>query len=162
MLQRMLHLDLKITLADNDLRKVTGACHMAGVDVAYPFLDDDVVEFSAEVPPSLLIRVMNRRWFFKRAIRNFLPKETLAKRKHGFGMPYMEWPRDNSRLREMAVDCADSLKGRGYLRPDFLQTMIEDESGTYDALVWDIMMLELWFRERAAATHGVNHSQVIA
>ena len=162
MLHRMLHLDLKITLADNDLRKVTGACHMAGVEVAYPFLDDDVVEFSAEVPASLLIRGMNRRWFFKHAIRDFLPKETLAKKKHGFGMPYMEWPRENRRLREIAVDCADGLKGRGYLRPDFLQTMVEDESGTYDALVWDIMMLELWFRERAAATHAASDSKVVA
>jgi asparagine synthase (glutamine-hydrolysing) len=162
MLQQMLHLDLKITLADNDLRKVIGACDMAGVDVAYPFLDDDVVEFSAHLPPSLLIRGMARRWFFKRAIREFLPKATLAKRKHGFGMPYMEWTREHRELREIAVDCAEGLKRRAYLRPDFLHTMIEDRSGIYDALVWDIMMLELWFRERTAASHDASRSRIVA
>jgi asparagine synthase (glutamine-hydrolysing) len=161
MLQRMLHLDLKITLADNDLRKVTGACDMAGMQVAYPFLDDDLVEFSAQVPPSLLIRGMSRRWFFKHAIRDFLPKQTLAKRKHGFGIPYMEWPKENRELREIAVDCAESLKRRAYLRPDFLHSVIEDKSGIYDALVWDIMMLELWFRERAAATHSASLDGIV-
>jgi asparagine synthase (glutamine-hydrolysing) len=131
------------------------------MDVAYPFLDDDLVEFSAQIPPSLLIRRMNRRWFFKRAIRDFLPKETLAKRKHGFGMPYMEWPRENRELREIAVDCVEGLKRRAYLRPDFLHSVIEDESGIYDALVWDIMMLELWFRERAAATQSASLSRIV-
>lgn len=158
MLQRMLHLDLKITLADNDLRKVTGACHMAGVDVAYPFLDDDVVEFSAHVPPSLLIRRMTRRWFFRRAIRGFLPAETLAKRKHGFGMPYVEWPREDHRLREISLDCMRSLRQRGYFRPEFLDRIVaQDGAGTYDALTWDITMLELWLREREVPvrdTHG--------
>jgi asparagine synthase (glutamine-hydrolysing) len=148
MLQRMLHLDLKITLADNDLRKVAGACHLAGVDVAYPFLDDDVVEFAAHVPPSLLIRGMTRRWFFRRAIRRFLPMETLAKRKHGFGMPYVEWPREDRRLRELSLDCMRSLRERNYLRPEFLERVFaQDVAGSYDVLTWDIIMLELWFRE---------------
>src|SRR3546814_10770175 len=38
-LQRMMHLDLKQALADADLRKVTGLCELAGIDVAFPFLD---------------------------------------------------------------------------------------------------------------------------
>ncbi len=148
MLQQMLHLDLKITLADNDLRKVGGACAMAGMRVAYPFLDEDVVEFSARVPPSLLIRRLERRWFFKQAVRDFLAPETLAKRKHGFGMPFAEWPRQDPELRAIAVDCIEGMKRRGYLRPSFLDRVIAgDEDGVYSGLVWDIIMLELWFRE---------------
>ena len=42
-LNRMLYLDWRITLADNDLRKVSHMCALAGVDVAYPMLDDALV-----------------------------------------------------------------------------------------------------------------------
>ena len=37
---RMLHLDLKFTLADNDLRKVSRMCEAAGIEVRYPLLDE--------------------------------------------------------------------------------------------------------------------------
>jgi len=43
---RMMHLDLKFTLADNDLRKVSRMCEVAGVEVRYPLLDDALVESS--------------------------------------------------------------------------------------------------------------------
>src|SRR5262245_20552716 len=47
LINRMLALDLRFTLADNDLPKVTRACELAGLDVRYPLLDDTVVAFSA-------------------------------------------------------------------------------------------------------------------
>jgi asparagine synthase (glutamine-hydrolysing) len=152
MLQRMMHLDLKITLADNDLRKVAIASDMAGVTTAYPFLDDDVVEFAAQIPSSLLIRWLRRRWFFRKAVKDFLPPETLAKRKHGFGMPYTEWPRDNPELREITADCVNSFRRRHYFKSDFLDRCAggKEDAGVYQTLVWDIVMLELWLRERDA------------
>ncbi|HYM03687.1 MAG TPA: asparagine synthase-related protein [Stellaceae bacterium] len=161
MLHRMLHLDLKITLADNDLRKVGVACDLAGMPVAYPFLDDDVVEFSAQIPPSLLIRRLKRRWFFKYAVKDFLAPETLAKRKHGFGMPFTEWPRENPTLHEIAVECVRGFARRGYLRSDFLDRVIGSD-GAYDGLVWDIVMLELWFREREATAQSPGLKKIVA
>jgi asparagine synthase (glutamine-hydrolysing) len=152
MLQRMMHLDLKITLADNDLRKVAIASDMAGVPSAYPFLDDDVVEFAAQIPSSLLIRWLSRRWFFRQAVKDFLPPETLAKRKHGFGMPYTEWPRDNAELRDITLDCVNGFRRRHYFKSDFLDRFVggAGDGSVYDSLVWDIVMLELWLRERDA------------
>ncbi len=153
LLHRMLHLDLKLTLADNDLRKVGTACELAGLSVAYPFLDDDVVEFSAQVPVDLLIRRFQKRWFFKHAFKDFLPPATLAKRKHGFGMPFAQWPRTDPRLREIANDCLASLRPRRLLRSDFLDRLIGDRPGSeLDGLVWDLMMLEMWLTDRRVGT----------
>ena len=50
---RMLFLDWKFTLHDNDLVKVSTMCHLGGVDVAYPMLDPAVVDFSLRVPGDL-------------------------------------------------------------------------------------------------------------
>src|SRR3546814_10236537 len=73
-LQRMMHLDLKQALADADLRKVTGMCDLAGIDVAFPFLDDDLVAFCATIPPELHLKDGRLRAFFKDAFRDFLPR----------------------------------------------------------------------------------------
>src|SRR3989304_6363409 len=50
--QRMMHYDLQVILADNDLRKVNRMCELAGVRVRYPMLDEELVAFAARVPPS--------------------------------------------------------------------------------------------------------------
>ena len=48
LINRMLALDLKFTLADNDLPKVTRMCDAAGIDVAFPMLHESVVDFAGQ------------------------------------------------------------------------------------------------------------------
>src|ERR1700690_1348054 len=89
--QRMMHLDLKFTLADNDLRKVSRMAEIAGVEVRYPMLDDDLVALSGQLPPDYLVKGPYLRWFFKQALREFLPTVIINKSKHGFGLPFGVW-----------------------------------------------------------------------
>ena len=49
LINRMVALDLRFTLADNDLPKVTRTCDIAGVDVAFPLLHESVVDLSARL-----------------------------------------------------------------------------------------------------------------
>ena len=101
---RMMHLDLKITLADNDLRKVEQACGLAGVDVAYPLLDDAMLEFAARLPAEMQVKGGQLRWFFKRALEDFLPQEIIRKTKHGFGLPVGIWMAEHAQLRDLTGD----------------------------------------------------------
>lgn len=152
-LQRMMHLDLKQALADADLKKVVGMCELAEIDVRFPFLDDDLVAFCATIPPELHLKDGRLRAFFKDAFRGFLPDEVIAKKKHGFGMPFYEWTRDHPRLRDLAYDSLRSLQGRHMLRADFIDRVMKEharcETTDYDGIVWDLMMLELWL-----SSHG--------
>src|SRR3546814_13030410 len=100
----MMHLDLKQALADADLRKVTGMCDLAGIDVAFPFLDDDLVAFCATIPPELHLKDGRLRDFFKDAFRDFMPEEVIAKTQHGCGMQFYELTREHPRLSALADD----------------------------------------------------------
>ncbi|HJS73329.1 MAG TPA: asparagine synthase C-terminal domain-containing protein, partial [Vicinamibacteria bacterium] len=147
-LNRLLYLDLKFTLADNDLRKVGGACELAGVDVQYPFLDRDLVDFANGVPASLKLKGRTLRYFFKRASEGFLPEPILKKRKHGFGVPVGRWMRDHAPLRDLAYDSMRSLSARGYLREQFVSELTRlhqsDHADYYGEMVYVLTMLELW------------------
>ena len=149
-LQRMMHLDLKQALADADLKKVTGMCELAGMDVQFPFLDDDLVDFCATIPPELHLKDGRLRDFFKSAFSDFLPPEVIAKKKHGFGMPFYEWTRDDPTLRELAYDSLNALRRRHLVRDSFLDKVMTEHARAaatdYDGLTWDLMMLELWLQ----------------
>jgi asparagine synthase (glutamine-hydrolysing) len=147
---RMLFLDWKFTLHDNDLVKVNTMCALAGVEVAYPMLDPAVIDFSLRLPGDWKVRRGELRWFYKRAMRDFLPREIIDKSKHGFGLPFGVWTRTHDGLRKAATDALDSLATRGFFRREFLQQALrlhrEGHASYYGELVWILMVLELWLQ----------------
>ncbi len=147
-LNRMMYLDWQQTLADNDLRKVSRMCHLAGIEVVYPMLDDALVEFACRVPSTMKLHKGRLRHFYKEAMRVFLPGEIIDKKKHGFGLPFGVWMQEHAPLREMAYDGLLRLKGRGIMRPAFIDRLItlhrEGHAAYYGELVWVLMMLDLW------------------
>ncbi|HNQ05015.1 MAG TPA: asparagine synthase-related protein [Thiobacillaceae bacterium] len=149
---RMLHLDMKFTLADNDLRKVCGMTEAAGIEVRFPLLDDALVDFSGEIPPDWKVRGQYLRWFFKKSLAGFLPDEIIGKSKHGFGLPFGLWARDYAPLRQRVEDNFAAFKRRGILQPAYLdQIRGEHMSGhaTYfGRMVWQITILEEWLAAR--------------
>jgi len=152
LINRMLAYDWKYTLADNDLPKVLGAVAQAGIPVAFPLLDDRLVDFSLRLPPQFKLKGSKLRWFFKEALRGFLPDAILTKKKHGFGLPFGIWTTRHARLQELAFDSIRSLGQRGIVRPDFIARLtseyLPEHPGYYGELVWILMVLELWLRAR--------------
>jgi asparagine synthase (glutamine-hydrolysing) len=157
-LNRMLYLDWKITLHDNDLVKVNRMCELAGIPVAYPMLDDDVVELSCRVPSRTKLPQGKLRWFYKQAFAGFLPEAILKKSKHGFGLPFGIWLKDHAPLRELAYDSVNRLKQRPYFLPGFIDEALRmhqaGHAAYYGELIWILMMLELWFEAKSAGSAG--------
>jgi len=147
----MMHLDLQITLADNDLRKVSVMCDLAGVEVRYPFLNSELVDFAASVPTDILLKGGELRYFFKHALKNFLPKEVINKTKHGFGLPFMSWIHQDKKIYEQVTDNLSDFRKRGYLKDSFIDQIIatcrQPESSAAGGFSWDVAMLELWFKK---------------
>ncbi len=147
--KRMLHLDGKFTLADNDLRKVNGMCELAGVMVQYPMLQEDLVKFSAGIPSKWLMQGFELRSFYKESMRNFLPKETLTKSKQGFGLPFGVWMAQDKELKQFSLDNLFSFSKRGIVNPVYIKNIIqlhqEGHSSYYGVMIWLLIMLEQWF-----------------
>ncbi|NEX64138.1 asparagine synthase [Noviherbaspirillum sp. 17J57-3] len=154
LINRMLALDLKITLADNDLPKVVKACELAGMQVAFPFLNDDVVDFSARLAPDLKLKGTKLRYFFKEALRGVLPDEIITKKKHGFGLPFGVWLQQHPRMQAMARDSIHDLKARRIINPVFIDQLLnqhlKEHAGYHGTMVWVLMMLEQWFKSHQA------------
>lgn len=152
-LNRMLHYDWRYTLAEADLPKVRGSTALAGVDVAFPFLDRQLVDFSLQLPTHYKLKGQKLRWFFKEALRGFLPDEIITKKKQGFGLPFGVWANRHEPLRRLATDALRSVATRGIVRQDFVDALLRQHlsvhPGYYGEMVWVLMMLEQWLRGHA-------------
>jgi asparagine synthase (glutamine-hydrolysing) len=152
-LDRQLAFDWRYTLAENDLPKVRMATALAGVEVGFPLLDRRLLEFSQRLPTAYKLRGLTLRWFFKEALRGFLPDEIITKPKHGFGLPFGVWANRHPGLAAFAADSVRGLVARGLLRPAFVETLLRDRlpenPGYYGEMVWISMMLEQWLRHHA-------------
>ncbi len=154
-LDRLLYLDVKITLADNDLLKVTRMAEMAGIKVRFPLLDRGVAEISGTIPTRLKVNGTEKRYLFKRAFRELLPAEVIRKKKHGFGIPVAMWMKTDRRMREISHDVLLSARTyeRGYIRRGFVEELMRrhetDQTPFYGDTLWTFLVLELWLRRFA-------------
>jgi asparagine synthase (glutamine-hydrolysing) len=151
---RLLYIDMKFTITDNDLRKVNAMAESAGIRVRYPLLDRDLVDFSATIPSQYKVQRGRNRYIFKRAMKGFLPQEILKKQKHGMGLPIAVWLRKDPSLSRLLNDVLFSGKPRllEYVRPEFMgflrSNFQQDESPYFGDTLWAFLMLELWLRAK--------------
>jgi asparagine synthase (glutamine-hydrolysing) len=155
LVNRMLAYDWKYALADNDLPKVVETAKLAGVAVRFPFLSDELVDFSLLLAPELKLKGTKLRYFFKEALRGFLPDEIITKQKHGFGLPFGVWLMKDRDLRDFAAESIEYLKGHGIVRDAFLRSLLDvriaEHPGYFGEIVWVLMMLSFWLRTRSSA-----------
>jgi len=162
-LNRLLFLDWQFTLADNDLRKVSHMCELAGVKVQYPMLDDELVEFSGQIPSrwklkrNLIDSNVGLRHFYKKSLQGWLPDATISKSKQGFGLPFGVWMRTHKPLQEMAYDALADMKKRSVFQPLFIDNAIklhrQGHAAYYGELVWILMVLEFWLSQHQKQGH---------
>lgn len=152
-LDRHLAFDWRYTLAECDLPKVVGTTGLGGLSVGFPMLDQDLVDFSLRLPTDHKVRGPALRWFFKEALRGFLPDEILVKKKQGFGLPFGVWMVQHAALNAMARDALQSLVHRRLLRGDFVHDffdhLLPQHPHYYGTMAWILIMLEHWARAHA-------------
>ncbi len=154
---KMMYLDWKFTLADNDFVKVSQMCQLAGVEVRFPLFEKELVDFSCTIPASLKVPGQKLRDFYKNSFRGFLPDQTLSKSKHGFGLPFGVWMKQRPALNAIALHALAVFKQRNILCNDFIDQAItifqSGHANYYGELVWIIVVLELWLQQ-----HGEHYA----
>ena len=111
-----------------------------------------ILKGAEHLPAPLKLRGTQLRWFFKHALRDFLPPAVITKQKHGFGLPVGTWLIDYKPLLDLAWASIDGLRSRGIVQPRFIDELLDKrlrEHATYFGnMVWVLMMLGLWLESR--------------
>jgi len=144
---RMLYVDAKTFLPDLNLAYSDKLSSAASVEVRVPFLDNELIDFMARVPPSLKLRGLNGKYILRRAMSGIVPSEVLKRRKAGFGAPIRKWLRHDLRTLVDALLSEDVVRQRGLFDPVAIRKLVSDDrSGFRDNSyrIWGLVTLEIW------------------
>jgi asparagine synthase (glutamine-hydrolysing) len=154
---QLIALDLKYALADLHLPATAAACALAGLEAAFPFMDDAVVAFAGRLAPQHKLDGVRGSPFFRGALRSVVPRKALQQRSAALP-PFGHWLQADPRLRSLALDSLSDLKRRAIVRPAFIDSLLVSRMAErpphYGKMVWLLMMLEQWLGQRRfAALH---------
>ena len=96
------------------------------MQVGFPFMDQALVDFSLRLPSEYKFKGQKLRWFFKEALRGFLPDETLTNKNQGFGLPFGVSATRHDGLTRFATESLQSLAGRGIVQPAFIAALLKE------------------------------------
>src|SRR3989338_4502084 len=148
-LERLLALEQRFFLTDHNLTYTDKMSMAVGVEVRVPFLDLDLVDFAARIPPRFKQRGRVGKCVLKKAMEPYLPHEVIYRPKSSFGAPLRRWMRHE--LRELLGDLLsdDCLRRRGFFVPAAVQRLIrQNDTGQVDAAytLLSLLCIEIWCR----------------
>src|SRR2546426_1085565 len=92
-LNQLLYVDLKTFLPCLNLITTDKTSMAANLEVRVPFLNHEMIEMAARMPPELKLHGFKRKYILKRALEKLLPREVIWRKKAGFGAPVRSWLR---------------------------------------------------------------------
>jgi asparagine synthase (glutamine-hydrolysing) len=112
-------------------------------------LDHLFLEWAVAIPDRVKLAHGITKALFKSAMRPYLPRKLLYRRKMGFSCPIDHWFRNE--LKELAYDTLLSRQSRerGLFRPNYVRHLLDEHcrsTANHHARLWALLMLELWFR----------------
>jgi asparagine synthase (glutamine-hydrolysing) len=149
-----LRLDSQIMLVDDPVKRVDNMTMAFGLEARVPFLDHEVLDVAARVPPELKLD-QGGKGVLKNAARRVIPADVIDRPKGYFPVPalkHLEGP-----FLELVRDavCAPEARARGLFRPAEVDRLLEQPNAELTPLrgnkLWQLALLELWLQ-----THGVG------
>ena len=146
---RMLHVDVRTFLLDQNLAYTDRMSMAASIEMRVPYLDDAVADFALTIPERLKVRRLHGKHILRRAMEGVAPYEVIRRRKAGFGAPIRRWLQADLRGTVREVLSGGVIRERGLLRPEPVARLLEEHAAgaaDHSYRIWTLLGLELWAR----------------
>ncbi|WP_343746528.1 asparagine synthase (glutamine-hydrolyzing) [Chitinophaga sp.] len=147
-LNRLLAVDYKTFLADNNLVKVDRATMSVGIEGREPMLDHRLVEFLARVPASLKVKNNTNKYILKQIVHKYIPPALMDRPKRPFIAPLQEWFRDDLKEQMQYYLSPERLNKTNLFHAPHIQQLLQQYlSGgkVSHQKLWNILVFQLWY-----------------
>jgi asparagine synthase (glutamine-hydrolysing) len=146
-LSRMLYVDTRLWLPDDLLARGDKTSMAASLEARVPFLDHELVEFAASLPPDLKLRRLARKYLLKKVSAPLLPPEILQRPKKGFPTPMSLWFRGE--LQDFVRDTLSpaTIRRRGLFDSAYVERLLAEHTAGFadhGSQIWSLVCVELW------------------
>ncbi|WP_343896208.1 N-acetylglutaminylglutamine amidotransferase [Craurococcus roseus] len=146
---RALRLDAQVMLVEDPVKRVDNMTMAWGLEARVPFLDHELAELAARIPPELKLRD-GGKGVLKDAARLVIPHEVIDRKKGYFPVPalkyiqgpYLDLVRDTLTSR--------AARQRGLFRPEYLERLFAAPTEHITPLrgseLWQAAVIEMWLQ----------------
>jgi len=150
---RALRLDSQVMLVDDPVKRVDNMTMAWGLEARVPFLDHELVELAATIPPEYKL-AQGGKGVLKEAARLVVPHEVIDRPKGYFPVPQLKYISGPYLDLVRDVLGSQAARERGLFRQDYLDTLFADPVSHITPLrgseLWQVALLEMWLQ-----SHGV-------
>ncbi len=147
-INRMLYMDLKISLPNDMLSKVDWMSMRNSLEVRVPFLDHRLVEYVFQIHGNLKLKGKKGKYILLETFKNILPPPLLNKPKWGFEIPISKWLKSELRFLINEYLSKKKIETQGIFNFKPIEKLIDDlfrnRSDTSWHL-WNLIVFQAWY-----------------
>ncbi len=144
-----MHLDTTVMLVEDPVKRVDNMTMAWGLEARVPFLDHELVELAAQIPPGYKVDG-GGKYILKELARDVIPAAVIDRPKGYFPVPELKYLSGGS--LEFVKDTLNSraAAGRGLFRRAYLDDLIDAPHEHITPLrgskLWQVALLEAWLQ----------------
>jgi asparagine synthase (glutamine-hydrolysing) len=152
----MQYFDIKHRMGDGVVLGLDRASMAYSVEARVPFLDHELVEFCARIPPWVKMKWLREKHILRRAMEGVLPPDIVNRKKRGLQVPMDTWLR--APLPEFAAErlSGPALTQSGYFDPGKVAALLRRHragSENFGQILSVVLGVQVWddlFRNSAS------------
>jgi asparagine synthase (glutamine-hydrolysing) len=147
-LNRLLYVEVKDSLPCDMLTKVDLMSMRKALEIRVPFLDHRVVELAFQVPGSMKLRGLKRKYILLETFKDLLPPSLLHRPKQGFEVPISAWLKED--LNDMLEKYLSPqlLKKQGIFSSEVVEGLkrgLRQNRRDTSWLLWNLIVFQHWY-----------------
>jgi len=146
---KALRLDTNVMLVDDPVKRVDCQTMAWGLEARVPFLDHELVELAARIPPEHKL-AHGGKGVLKEAARNVVPAEVIDRPKGYFPVPALKYIEGKNLEMVRGALTNAAARERGLFREDYLETLFKSPAEHITPLrgseLWQAASLEMWLQ----------------
>lgn len=122
-LDRLMHLDLKVFLPDCALQGTDITTMMNSQECRVPFLDKEMINLSERIPADLKLRGFTTKYILRKALKKYLPEKIANMPKKGLAMPTGFWLRKELKNFTSEIFSQAEKRNNGFLDFNYIKQL---------------------------------------
>ncbi len=149
----VLALDVTTLIVDDPVKRVDNMTMAWGLEARVPFLDHQLVEAAATMPPEYKL-AQGGKAVLKDIARALLPASVIDRPKGYFPMPALKYVRGEFLAFIRNVLHSGKARERGLYRPEYVEKLLKNPNDHHTRIqgnkLWHLALLEFWLQR-----HGI-------
>jgi asparagine synthase (glutamine-hydrolysing) len=145
LLNRLQYIDIKTLLPDDLLIKADRITMGNSLELRVPFLDHELLEFAASLPPDYRVKGLKTKRILKKAFGERIPKEIIRRKKAGFPIPIERWIQHELKDQVRQILLSKKSLDRGYFQKSGIENLLAlgDQGKPVAKEIFALLTLEL-------------------